>query len=74
MNSWKWVIELRGMLQKRFHLETKDGFRREGKITGIRMNRCKINGEQHEWPEAVEINGDPGDCIKFDQIAKLDIF
>lgn len=72
--GWKWVIDLRGMLQKQVHLETKDGFRRSGCITGIRMNRCKINGEDHEWPEAVEINGDPGDSIKFSQIEHMEVF
>lgn len=54
-------------------LETTDGTRREGKISGLTCRAMKVNGKQVDWPIEIEINGDPGDRIPIDRILRISI-
>lgn len=54
-------------------LETMEGLHREGKLTGWTMRQFKINGQDVDWPEELELNGDPNDRIPLDRIASINI-
>ena len=52
-------------------IETVDGVHRDGKLTGIGTRAMVINGREVLWPVDLELNGDPGDRIRVDQIREL---
>lgn len=58
---------------KYVHLETHDGSYREGKLTGFTHRQLVINGKPVDWPVELELNGDPGDVIKMEQIKGMQI-
>ena len=68
-----WNTSLETMIDRFIHLETHDGSRREGKVTGVEYQSMKLNGKRIEWPKAIELNGDPSDKIDWNWIATLKV-
>lgn len=58
---------------KYMDLETSDGVRREGRITGWRTREVFINGESVLWPIEMELNDDPNDRIPWDRVKRINI-
>lgn len=71
--DWKWDVDLQALIGKHAHLETKDGTRREGRITAIHMKTFILDGVELHIPDAVELNGDPLDIIRLVKMQTLDI-
>lgn len=69
----KWIDDIHASMGKFFTLETTDGIRREGRITGIRARNYKFNGGDVELPTEIELNGDPTDTVPMDRIATIHV-
>ena len=50
-------------------LETKDGSRRSGKLTGVTWRSMLVDGAEVRWPKGVIMNGDKNDEIPWDRLA-----
>lgn len=50
-------------------LETKDGSRREGRLTAVTWNAFPVNDEEVRWPRGVVMNGDKNDEILWERLA-----
>ncbi len=72
-NGWKWDVDLEALVGKHAHLETKDGTRREGRITAVHTKTFTLDGVKLDIPESVELNGDPLDLIPLDKLQTLDV-
>lgn len=68
-----WIDQLSEAVGKNIHLETMEGVFREGKLTGLRMRDIEMNGKAVDYPEAIELNGDPTDYIDFILIRRITI-
>lgn len=68
MSDWNWNINLDPLVGKHAHLETKDGIRREGRISAIVMKSFKLDGQTVDVPGAFELNGDPVDLIPVERL------
>ena len=69
----KLVDQLIGTTNKYIVLETDDGVRREGKLSGWRMRDMKVNDIQVTLPVAMELNNDPMDTVELTRIKKLTV-
>ncbi len=69
----KWIDDIFNSVGKFIHLETKDGVRREGKITGLRTRHITFNDRRVELVDEIELNGDPTDCVQMSVISILSI-
>lgn len=69
----KLVDELIGTVNKYVILETEDGVRREGKLSGWRMRDLKLNDIAVTLPVAMELNNDPMDTVELARIKKLTV-
>ncbi len=70
----QWVDELVAAVGCGYvRIETKDGSRREGKITAIQTRTLIVNGHPEEIPTDIELNGDPIDSIAIDWIQKMEL-
>lgn len=58
---------------KYINLETSDGVRREGKLSGVSMSSMTFNGAQVDIPTELELNGDPSDIVELARIRILNI-
>lgn len=72
-SRWHWVIDLRAWNGKLCKFETKDGFRREGRISNIEFQNILIqvdkgNDRRVLLPKMLELNNDPTDRIEFHRI------
>jgi len=72
-NVSKWLDVILNSIDKFIHIETHDGVVREGKLTGIRTRQIVVNGNELDYIEGVELNGDPSDNIEFCLIKAIDI-
>jgi hypothetical protein len=72
-SEWVWDIDLEALVGCNAHIETKDGIKREGRISNIKMSSLVIGDEEVERPEALELNGDSGDIIGFDRLVRVDL-
>lgn len=55
------------------NLETDDGVRREGRLSGWRMRDLVLNGETLTLPVALELNKDPNDTVALDRIKRITV-
>lgn len=69
----QWIDELVGSVGEFTDLETTDGVRREGRISGFQMKKMVFNGIDVDIPIEVELNGDPNDRIPISRIGKINI-
>lgn len=72
-NPGWWMDKVHESVGKFINLETIDGVLREGRLTGLRLNQLKVNGEQVDRIVELEFNGDPTDCVEMYRIARMDI-
>jgi hypothetical protein len=73
MNMGKWIDDVFNSVGQYIHLETSDGVRREGKITGLRTRHITFNRRRVELVDEIELNGDPTDCVQMSAISSLSI-
>jgi hypothetical protein len=69
--QWEWIIELDGMIGRDVHLETRDGLRREGRITGVNTLEIETADEPLLIPDSIELNGDALDRIDLRHVKEL---
>lgn len=50
-------------------LETKDGSRREGRLTAVTWHTLQVDGQEVRWPKGVVMNGDRNDEIPWERLA-----
>jgi len=70
--AW-WIEHLLGAVNSFVQLETSDGIRREGRLSGFQLRTMQFNGFDVDVISELELNGDPMDRIPFDRIAKIHI-
>lgn len=70
-STWRWDIDIAGMVDSFVHLETRDGSVREGRITAVKTEDVVVNGERYRIPLAFELNRDVQDLIEFRQIKQM---
>lgn len=73
MKPGEWVEKMVAAIGEYFRLETTDGVRRSGKITGFTFRTFHLNEVRVNWPIEIEVNGDPNDRIPLDCIQKMSI-
>lgn len=69
----QWIDDIHNSLNKFFRLETTDGIRREGRVTGVRCRVYTFNGHAVELPLEIELNGDPTDTVPMDRVKSIQI-
>ncbi len=69
-----WMDELVDSIDRQIDLETTDGVRRTGKITGFEFRCLEANGTKIDIPLDIELNGDPNDRVPIDRIGTLSIY
>lgn len=69
----KWIDDLADSVGKFVCLETHEGVRREGKITGFRSTHIVFNRVRQEIVTEIEINGDPADCVQIQSISTIEV-
>lgn len=52
-------------------VETKDGSRREGRITAVNTETVQINGKSYHVPISFNLNNDPSDLLDFRMIKQM---
>lgn len=67
-----WINELHNHVTRYIKLETLEGVRREGRLSGFVTRKLKINGREETAVVELELNGDPQDRVSYDRIASLD--
>jgi hypothetical protein len=68
-----WIDELMCGKKKFIVLDTRDGIRREGRITGFTTREMEFNGVTVSFPTEIELNGDVNDRVTIDRIEKMEI-
>lgn len=68
-----WIDELDGLVGQYIRLETTDGIRREGRLSGLEGRKLRINGVDEKILTEIELNGDPQDRVPIDRIETLDV-
>jgi glycine cleavage system aminomethyltransferase T len=70
-----WMEELQNAANKKLSVEfeTKDGVRRSGRLTDLRMSELRLNGRKCELITEFVLNNDPTDAIPFFNIKSMDI-
>lgn len=69
----KWIDTITNSIGKNVYLETTDGIRRSGRISGLTCRTMKFNGDKADLPTEIELNGDPNDRIPLDRVTWMDI-
>ena len=70
----QWVDELVAAVGRGYvRIETKDGSRREGKITAVQTRTLIVNEQAEEIPTDIELNGDPIDSIAIEWIRRIEL-
>lgn len=69
----KTVDQLIRSTNKSVILETTDGVRREGRLSGWTTMAIQLNGDEVHIPLALELNGDPNDAVALDRIRKIQV-
>lgn len=67
-----WLNELADTVGRYISLETLDGMRREGRLSGINMRSIKWNGKQVDILVDLELNGDVYDVVPLNRISFLE--
>jgi len=73
MNAGEWINKMVDSVGQHMHLETTDGVRREGKISGFTFRQFLLNGEKVKIPIEIEVNGDPSDRVSLERIDYMNI-
>ncbi len=68
-----WIDELVESTGQYVRLETRDGVRREGRLSGLGSRTILWNGKSVEILEDVELNGDCFDKIALNRIATFEV-
>lgn len=68
-----WIDSIFNGVGRFANLETADGVRRSGRISGLRTKMIQFNGESQEVVLEIELNGDPSDCVPVGGLASLTI-
>jgi len=68
-----WIDELVYSVNKHIELETSDGIRREGKLTGLQSKTIKFNEKDVEIITELQLNGDIYDLIPIVRINSFKI-
>ncbi len=71
--SGEWIDQMVAATGQYIRLETSDGIRREGRLSGLRTRELKWEGEAVLIPTEVELNGDPNDCVPLDRISIMEL-
>lgn len=67
-----WLNELADTVGRYISLETLDGMRREGRLSGINMRSIKWNGRPVDILVELELNGDVYDVVPLNRISFLE--
>jgi hypothetical protein len=67
-----WIDSLDNHLGQYLQLETSDGIRREGRLSGLSTKTIRLNGVEEKMLTDLELNGDPQDRVAIDRIATID--
>jgi hypothetical protein len=73
MRPGEWVDKLLASVDEYMRLETTDGVKREGRISGFTYKKFELDGDEVLWPIELEVNGDPTDRIPLARIGKINI-
>lgn len=78
VKDWLWKIDIDAMVGRNCFIETLEGVRREGKITGVKVHEMKIKDtrrglETVRIPMHVELNGDVTDMIEFMRMERFEL-
>ena len=57
------------LINTKVDLETKDGSRRTGKLTGVSWHSVLIDGVEVRWPKGIYMNGDRNDEIPWGRLS-----
>ena len=68
-----WIDRIHAAVGGYVNLETSDGIQRNGRLTGIRSNTIRMNGEAVTIISQMELNGDPTDLVDVWRLARIDI-
>lgn len=71
--SGEWIDEIVAATGQYIRLETTDGIRRQGRLSGLRTRELKWEGRKVLIPTEVELNGDPNDSVPLDRIATMEL-
>jgi hypothetical protein len=75
--DWTWKINLETIVERQVFLETIDGVRREGRISGLRVQTIRATDKgvtrNVNIPTALELNGDAFDLIEFSRILHFEL-
>jgi hypothetical protein len=75
MKPGQWIDELfeAAKRQAYVHFETRDGVKRSGKLTSLKLRDVKFNGARQQLVEEFELNGDQADMIAFSSLSSIEI-
>jgi hypothetical protein len=71
-NNGDWMNKIFDGVGDFVRLETIDGVRREGRMSGLRLRTLMLNGKPVDTITELELNGDPTDCVEIYRVAKID--
>lgn len=72
-SAGKWIDDIINAVGKYVTMETTDGVRREGKLSGYRSRNVVLNGKIQEVVTDLELNSDPADTVPFASLDSLTI-
>lgn len=68
--AW-WIDHLASRVDSYVRLETSDGIRREGRLSGFGLRVLEFNGDRVDIITELELNGDPIDRIPLERVSKI---
>ena len=68
-----WIDKIHSSIGHYVSLETTDGIRRHGRLTGVRSDTMLMNGAKVEIIRQMELNGDPSDLIDLWRLVRIDV-
>lgn len=68
-----WIDELVDATGRMIRVETLDGVRRIGRLTGLRSRQIMYQDVKEEIPTDLELNGDPHDSVSIANLRSLNI-
>ncbi len=68
-----WIDILLKGLHGPITLDTQDGVRREGRLSGFSMRTMRFNNVSIDVPTEIELNGDINDRVPLDRIIELSV-
>jgi hypothetical protein len=68
-----WIDVLVQSVGKYIKLETKDGIRREGRLSSLENEIIIFNDEEVELIKELQLNNDPFDSVPFERVKEFEI-